>query len=607
MFRGFAALVDPFRDYGRSPPHRSPWPFLRDHLKPFRRVVAASLGLAVVGALFEVWLIAYASTLVDLLAAAQPATFLVEHGWQLALVAALVLIVRPLVHGVREALDDLAFRPNAEAQVRWRSHRHVLGQPVAWFRRDLSGRIASEVRDIGASAAGAAYAVIHTLSFVTVYVIGSIVFVASIDVRLAMPLLAWLAAYLGLMAYVIPRLRRASERHQGAFAAMTGMLVDSYANIDVIKLFARAEDEDREAKEGLSRTRDALVAVQALEVTINTVMMVLGSLLLVGLTGTAILLWQAGDAPVGLVAAALALSFRITGLAEWLLDAVSSLFAHAGALRHSLATVAEPHALTDAPGARDLEIASGAIAFEAVGFRYGRQAGGLADISLSIAPGEKIGLVGPSGAGKSTLVHLLLRFFDPEQGTIRIDGQDIARVTQDSLRRQIGMVAQDATLLNRSVRDNIAYGRRDIDDGAIETSARRAKADGFIAALVDGEGRRGYDAQVGERGVQLSGGQRQRIALARAFLKDAPILVLDEATSALDSQVEADIQDALYRMMDGKTVIAIAHRLSTLARMDRLVVIDEGRIVEIGSHDTLLRAGGLYAALWERQTGGYIR
>jgi ATP-binding cassette, subfamily B, multidrug efflux pump len=327
----------------------------------------------------------------------------------------------------------------------------------------------------------------------------------------------------------------------------------------------------------------------------------------VGLSGVAIVLWQAGSAPVGLIAAAVALSFRITGMAEWMLNAISSFFSNLGAMRQSLTTVAGPIILIDKPDAKELRLTSGAIAFESVSFQYGTHTHGVFDISLPIASGEKIGLIGPSGAGKSTLVNLLLRFFDAQRGRISIDGQDITRVTQDSLRRQISMVVQEATLLHRSLRDNIAYGRRDMDDRTIEEAARRAGAHDFILSLVDGEGRSGYDAHIGERGLQLSGGQRQRIALARALLKNAPILILDEATSALDSQIEADILETLYKAMDGKTVIAIAHRLSTLVRMDRIVVLDKGRILETGTHKELLQSGGLYAVLWSKQTGGYIR
>jgi ATP-binding cassette subfamily B multidrug efflux pump len=606
MFRRFESLVDPFQDYETLTPPADVWRFLAENLRPFRTVIGLSLILAVIGAAIEVWLIGYTGALVDTLAVSQPAQLWARHGGELLAVAAVILIGRPLAGYLREALDDIAFRPNAETLIRWRAHRHVLRQSVGWFRGDLSGRIASQVRDIGGSATGAAYEVLHTLSFVTVYVAGSVWLVGSIDPRLMLPLLLWVGCYLGMMAYVVPRLRRASEQFHDAYAALTGMLVDAYANIDIIKLFAYTADEDRESRERFAEARSTFIAVQKLEVAVNSSMLFLGSLLIVGLVGYAVVLWQAGGAPLGMVAAALALSFRLTGMAEWMLDAVSGLFSSVGAMRQSLKTVAQPLAVIDVPNAGPLRVSGGAIAFKAISHHYGKEDGGLDGVSLVIAPGERVGLVGRSGAGKSTLVNLLLRFFDAEAGSIEIDGQDIARVTQQSLRQSISMVMQDAALLHRSVRDNIAYGRADIAQATIEAAAGKAAAGAFIAGLRDGEGRQGYDAHVGERGVKLSGGQRQRIALARAILKDAPILVLDEATSALDSEVEAAIQDTLYGVMEGKTVIAIAHRLSTIARMDRIVVLDAGRIAEDGTHAALLAQGGIYAALWARQSGGFL-
>lgn len=606
MFRRFEELVDPFQDYDELKPSSRTWRYLITNLRPFRAVMAMSLALTVIGAAIEIWLIGYTSQLVDSLAAARRDEFWASQGIGLLAAAALVLIGRPLAGYLRESLDDIAFRPNAETLFRWRAHRHVLRQSVGWFRQDFSGRIASQVRDIGTSATGAAYAVLHTLSFVTIYVAGSLWLMASIDPRLIWPLIIWLCCYLGLMAFVIPRLRQASEDFQGAYSALTGMMVDTYANIDLIKLFADAQTEDHEARQRFAAARETFIRVQKLEVTVNSSMLFLGSFLIVALVGYAVILWQSGGAPLGLIAASLALSFRITGMAEWMLDAVSALFAHLGAMRQSLLTVAQPLSIEDAPGARPLAIDRGEIAFKEVTHHYGKGDGGLDGVSLRIAAGQKIGLVGRSGTGKSTLVNLLLRFFDPEGGSIDIDGQDIRRVTQESLRRQIAMVSQEAALLHRSIRDNIAHGDTGVSEAAIVTAAENAAADDFIASLRDHEGRAGYDAHAGERGVQLSGGQRQRIAIARAILKDAPILVLDEATSALDSEVEAAIQDTLYRVMEGKTVIAIAHRLSTIARMDRIVVLDGGRIVEDGTHAELLARNGIYAALWAHQSGGFI-
>jgi ATP-binding cassette subfamily B multidrug efflux pump len=447
---------------------------------------------------------------------------------------------------------------------------------VGWFRRDLSGRIATWVRDGATSASTAAYVCIHILAAVATYLVGSAWLLAATDVHLLIPLAAWIALYGVLAALVVPRYRAASARYQAANSALTGMLVDSYANADTLALFADRAADDRYARLVIDDTRRAYRGVQRLEVAMNAGMVALGGVLIVGLIGYGIVRWQSGAAPIGLVAAAVALTFRITSMAEWLLDGVSSLFGAVGSLRRSLETVAQPLEAPDRPGATDLVLAGGGIRFHRISHHYGRSAGGLDGVCLNVPAGQRVGLVGPSGAGKSTLVNLLLRFFEPEAGTIEIDGQDITAVTQDSLRRQIAMVTQETTLLHRSVAENIADG--DADPALLAAAARRAAADGFIAALRDDDGRTGYAAHVGERGVTLSGGQRQRVALARAFYKDASILILDEATSALDSEVEAVVHETLDEVMAGRTVIAIAHRLSTIARMDRIVVLDAGRI-----------------------------
>ncbi len=606
MLSLFSRFVQPFADSADHEPSAGVWRFIVTNLRPFRWVLLASIVFAGSTAGLEIWLIGYGGTLVDLLAATPPGKLWARHGLEFALVALVILLLRPLSGLIRESLDDIAFRPAASVMISWRAHRHVSRQSVGWFQNDLAGRIANRVWQAGGAATGAAYSVVHTVAYVAIYVAGSVWLLASVDPLLVLPLVIWAAAYAGLMAYAVPRIEKASEAYQEAYSAQTGFLVDTYANIATVKLYADTAGRDAEDRGVFERIYRAFIAIQRFEVTINAGMLALGSLLIVGLVGYAVVLWQAGAAPIGLVAAALALAFRITAMAEWLMDAMSGLFAMLGALRESLKTIAQPVDIADAPDAVPLAVTRGAIAIRDLHHHYGKGAGGLAGVSLDIAGGEKVALVGRSGAGKSTLVNLLLRFHQAEAGQIAIDGQDIRSVTQDSLRAAIAMVAQDSPLLHRSVRDNIAFGRSGIDDERLADAVRKAHADAFIPGLVDQEGRTGLAAHVGERGVKLSGGQRQRIALARAILKDAPILVLDEATSALDSEVEAAIQDTLQAVMAGKTVIAIAHRLSTIAHMDRIVVLDAGRIAEEGRHEALLVAGGIYARLWARQSGGFL-
>lgn len=601
----FENPVNPFPTGTAPTPAASVQRFVLREFRALRPVVVAALATTILRAAIEVWLIGYAGRLVDTLAAGGPDTLWARHGAELLAVAVFVLLIRPVIHLVGEALDDIAFRANARQLARWRAHRYVSRQSVGWFRDDLAGRIATWVRDGGDAASTAAYSVIHTLVFVLAYIAGSVWLMSTIDVRLLLPLGAWLLAYGLLMWWAVPRYQRASQRLQEAESGLTGLLVDSYANADTLALLGGQDSRTEHDRRVFARARRAHLDLQRVEVTINGTMMALGSALLVGLVGYGIVLWRTDSAPLGLVAAALALSFRITAMAEWLLDAVSSLFGSVGALRRALRTIAQPLAVADKPRALTLRVRGGAISFSRVSHHYGRGEGGLDRLSLDVAAGERVGVVGRSGAGKSTLVGLLLRFHDAESGTITIDGTDITDVTQESLRAQIAMVAQEATLLHRSVRENVAGPGGD-DDVRIEAALRRASAAGFVAAMRDARGRTGLDAHVGERGVRLSGGQRQRIALARAFYRDAPILILDEATSALDSEAEAAINDTLGEVMTGRTVIAIAHRLSTIAHLDRIVVLDAGRIEEQGTHSELLERGGIYADLWSRQSGGFL-
>ena len=447
---------------------------------------------------------------------------------------------------------------------------------------------------------------IDVLNYVVIYFLGALLIVGSADWRLAMPLVVWVAIYILLLRYFIPRLGKVAEEQADARSTMTGRIVDSYTNIQTVKLFSHTRREASFAREGMAGFMDTVYRSMRLVTQLYGCLYVLNSSLLVSVGALSIWLWHGNAVTIGAVAVVLGLVLRMWGMSQWIMWEMSSLFENIGTVQDGIGSISLPRLVEDKPGAKDIVVNSGNIEFEAIGFHYGKQKGVIEDLSLVVRPGEKVGLVGRSGAGKSTLVNLLLRFYDLEKGRILIDGQDISKLTQDSLRAQIGMVTQDTSLLHRSVRDNIIYGRPDASDEMLRDAARRAEALDFIAGLSDPKGRKGFDAHVGERGVKLSGGQRQRIAIARVMLKDAPILILDEATSALDSEVEAAIQENLYRLMEGKTVIAIAHRLSTIAAMDRLVVMDKGRIIEEGSHDALVAKGGLYAQLWQRQSGGFL-
>ncbi|MEL0028983.1 MAG: ABC transporter ATP-binding protein, partial [Perlucidibaca sp.] len=495
---------------------------------------------------------------------------------------------------------------NYPMRIRWMVHRYLLRQSMSFYQDEFAGRIATKLMQTALAVRECVIKLIDVLNYVVVYFLGTLALVASADLRLAIPLVAWLLGYLLLLRHYVPRLGQVSRAQADARSVMTGRIVDSYTNIQTVKLFSHARRESAYAREGMDEFMVTVYRQMRVGTSLNVMLYLLNSLLLLAVGALAIHLWLAGDIMVGAIAAALGLVLRLSGMSQWIMWEVSALFENIGTVQDGMNSIAQPHRVDDVPDARELVVPRGEISFERVSFHYGRQGGVIDDLTLTVRPGEKVGLVGRSGAGKSTLVNLLLRFHDLEGGCIRIDGQDISQVTQDSLRAAIGMVTQDTSLLHRSVRENILYGRPDADEAMVREAARRAHADSFIPALTDARGRSGYDVHVGERGVKLSGGQRQRIAIARVMLKDAPVLILDEATSALDSEVEAAIQENLYRLMEGKTVIAIAHRLSTIAAMDRLVVMDQGRVVETGTHDELVARGGLYAQLWARQSGGFI-
>ncbi|HVL24834.1 MAG TPA: ABC transporter ATP-binding protein, partial [Thermomicrobiales bacterium] len=517
-----------------------------------------------------------------------------------------ILFARPLIQTLSAALINQALMPNVGTIVRWRAHRHVLKQSVGWFQNDFAGRIANRMMQTAPAVGEATFQTFDAMVYAVIYLAGALWLLAGTDWRLGLPLVAWLGLYVWLVAWTIPRVGKASKAFSDARSQITGRIVDSYTNIQSVKLFAHTRSEEAYAGEAIEHARKTFMAQMRIITLMDLGLTVINGFLIVAVIGFALVLWQQGAATVGTVAAASALTLRLNAMTGWIMWSLSSLFQNIGVIREGMETIAQPIALTDATDAGPLEVAKGEIVFDHVSHHYGRASGGLREVTLAIRPGEKVGLVGRSGAGKSTLVNLLLRFFDTEGGAIRIDGQDVRGVAQDSLRGRIGMVTQDPSLLHRSVRENILYGRPDASEAEMIEAAKRAEAHEFILGLADAEGRAGYDARVGERGVKLSGGQRQRIALARVILKDAPILVLDEATSALDSEVEAAIQETLYGVMQGKTVIAIAHRLSTIARMDRIVVLDDGAIAEEGTHAELLARDGLYARFWNRQSGGFI-
>jgi ATP-binding cassette subfamily B multidrug efflux pump len=518
----------------------------------------------------------------------------------------IVVVVRPLVALSRYLIINQAIAAPFSSLIRWQAHWHIVRQSWSFFQNDFAGRISNRVMQTGPAVRQTLVTSVTAVWFVLVYGITAVVMTASADAWLAAPILGWFAGYIALLWYFVPRIRDRSKINSEARSALMGRIVDSYTNILTVKLFARPRDEDNYVRDAVDRHVDVFLAAQRLLTMFGTLLKVLDALLIAGAGAMALVLWQKGLVEVGAIAMVLPLTLQLTNMSRQIAVQITDLFEEVGIVQEGMMTIARPLQLIDPPQAKALVIRNGNIAFDNVRFGYGRQVGVLDGFSLTVRPGEKIGLVGRSGAGKSTVVNLLLRFFDLEAGRILIDGQDISQATQESLRAQISVVTQDTSLLHRSIRENIRYGKPDATEEEVLRAAHLAHADEFIDALEDWRGRRGYDAQVGERGVKLSGGQRQRIAIARVILKNAPILVLDEATSALDSEVEAAIQQSLGTLMAGKTVIAIAHRLSTIARMDRLIILDRGRIVEQGTHDQLLRLNGHYAALWQRQSGGFL-
>ncbi|MCZ0925949.1 ABC transporter ATP-binding protein/permease [Halomonas janggokensis] len=610
MFRYFETRVDPYPEGNVTTPPKGLAAFIWHFSRPvWPLLLLMSLFTGLVSAA-EVVFFSYMGELVDWLGNVERENFWAEHGLWLSGVGILVLIGLPLLVLAQSLVTHQSIFGNYPMIGRWLSHRHMLSQSLAFYQDEFAGRVSQKVMQTALAIRETVTKVMDLLVYAIVYFTGAAILMGRADPWLLLPLGLWLAGYLAIMWFFVPRLRDVSMAQADARAQMTGRVVDSYSNIQTIKLFADTQREQDYAKDAMEGFMGTVHRQMRLVTIMSVCLTLLNTALLVGTAGMAISAWYLDAISLGVLAIAIALVMRIRFMSDWILWEVAGLFENIGTVQDGMNTIAQEPTVRDTPNAQALSVPHGAIAFEALRFGYEQAKGEnrtvFDGLSLNIAPGEKIGLIGRSGAGKSTLANLLLRFYDLQGGRIVIDGQDIAGVTQTSLRHQIGMVTQDTSLLHRSLRDNIRYGSPHANDDDVWEAVCRAHADTFINDLVDPKGRRGLDAHVGERGVKLSGGQRQRIAIARVLLKNAPILVLDEATSALDSEVEAAIQEQLDTLMEGKTVIAIAHRLSTIAMLDRLIVVDEGRIVESGTHAQLLEKNGIYARLWRRQSGGFI-
>jgi ATP-binding cassette subfamily B protein len=597
--------IDPFAAADSPPPDRL-WPFLRWCLRGSEPMLVLAGLVAVVTGSLEVVIALLLGQVVDLALASGPEQVFSANGWIFAGMLALVVVLRPVSMGLSAAMQSVVIGPNVNTLTLSRLHRWTLGQAVTFFDNDFAGRIAQKEMQTSRAVMDITVEGLNTIVFALASIAASVVMLATIDWRIAALLLVWLTGYLWFIATWLPKVRSRAAGRAGARAAVSGQVVDTVSNMRTVKLFANDGLEDDKALDSMGRYRARAMEFGHVTTFFRFGLMAVAGLVPALLVGATLWFWQAGIASTGDIAATGAIAIRIAQMTGWVSFTLMSIYASLGEVEDGMRTLSPAHTLRDAPDAVPLAPGAADIRFDGAGFAYGRESGGVEHIDLTIRAGEKLGIVGASGAGKSTLVSLLLRLHDVEQGRVLVGGQDVRDVTQASLRRQIAMVTQETAMFNRSARDNILYGRPDATDADLHAAARKAEADGFIAGLRDHAGRTGYDAHLGERGVKLSGGQRQRIALARAIVKDAPILVLDEATSALDSEVEAAIQAALERVMEGKTVLAIAHRLSTLARMDRIVVMDAGRIVEQGTHDALLARGGLYARYWDRQSGGFI-